>query len=266
MSAPAPPLPQDPYAGAPPEYLAWFSAFFRYDRLHIRQKLLTLSEKYQLDNPDGSPRFYVVRPPKLALNAVLGVAALAVNLLIFYLAFKLFTAQQAVPAFAILFGGGFLLQLAVALLSPYRDIHVYSSEAEDHELLRISQDNKLAIESRYTVRDPFGVEVAVLKRHNIRAILRRQWLAETPGGEPICTVREDKLALALLRRYFGTLYGLLRTNFIFEFPDGSPAGRYDRQLTLTDQYIIDLSGDPWRLIDRRVTLAMAVLLDTGERR
>ncbi len=43
-------------------------------------------------------------------------------------------------------------------------------------------------------------------------------------------------------------------------------GRYDRKLTLTDQYVLDLRPDAARLLDRRVALALAILLDTGESR
>jgi hypothetical protein len=43
-------------------------------------------------------------------------------------------------------------------------------------------------------------------------------------------------------------------------------GEYNRKLTLTDQYVLDLRADPQYLLDRRVVLAVAILLDSAERR
>jgi hypothetical protein len=85
-------------------------------------------------------------------------------------------------------------------------------------------------------------------------------------GEPICSVMEDSLWLALLRRYLGPLWGLLRTNFDIRLPNGTRVGEYNRKLTLTDQYVLNLTGDPYYLVDRRVALALAILLDTAEGR
>jgi len=43
-------------------------------------------------------------------------------------------------------------------------------------------------------------------------------------------------------------------------------GEFKRKFTILDRYVLDMSGDPQRLMDRRVALALGVMLDTGERR
>jgi len=43
-------------------------------------------------------------------------------------------------------------------------------------------------------------------------------------------------------------------------------GEFNRKFTLLDRYVLDLSADPARTFDRRVALALGVMLDTGERR
>jgi len=43
-------------------------------------------------------------------------------------------------------------------------------------------------------------------------------------------------------------------------------GEFNRKFTLLDRYVLDLKADGARVLDRRVALALGVMLDTGERR
>jgi hypothetical protein len=43
-------------------------------------------------------------------------------------------------------------------------------------------------------------------------------------------------------------------------------GEFNRKFTILDRYVLDLSRDSARALDRRVAVAMGVMLDTGERR
>ena len=43
-------------------------------------------------------------------------------------------------------------------------------------------------------------------------------------------------------------------------------GEFNRKFTLFDRYVLDLSADADRTFDRRIALAVGVMLDTGERR
>jgi hypothetical protein len=63
------------------------------------------------------------------------------------------------------------------------------------------------------------------------------------------------------------MFGLLRTNFIILRPDSEDViGEFKRKFTILDRYVLDMTGDPQRLMDRRVALALGVMLDTAERR
>lgn len=256
MSAPAPAFP----VGDP-------AAPYRFDILHVRQKLLTIAQRYIVEDEWGFPRFFVVRPPRLRLNILLGIAALVLNYLVLGLALAaVFIYRDLLAAVLVYMAGPILVGVAVRLLAPYRDIRVYADEAEQAPLLLITQDTKIALRSRYTLYEADGTEVARFERDNLASVLRRSWLATTPAGEPICRVAEDNWFKALLRRYLGPMYGLLRTNFVVELEDGSIIGKYDRQLTLLDQYTLDLRDDRSRLLDRRVALALSILLDSAESR
>jgi hypothetical protein len=166
----------------------------------------------------------------------------------------------------LLIAGGWIAMFVRILLAPYRHIDVFTDESEQFRALSITQDNKIGFYRRYTIFDAAGNPVAQARRNTLKAMWRREWIAETIDGRPICRIREDSLTLALLRRYLGPLFGVLRTNFNFEFPDGTPIGEYNRKLTLTDQYLLDLRQDTYYLIDRRVALALAILLDSAEAR
>jgi hypothetical protein len=54
--------------------------------------------------------------------------------------------------------------------------------------------------------------------------------------------------------------------FIFCLPGGQVVAEFNRKFTILDRYVLDLSKDSARVLDRRVALAMGVMLDTGERR
>jgi hypothetical protein len=69
----------------------------------------------------------------------------------------------------------------------------------------------------------------------------------------------------MLRRLLGPLFGLLRTNFVYLRGD-QMIGEFNRKMTLLDRYVLDMSADRNRHLDRRVALAVGVMLDTGERR
>ena len=88
-----------------------------------------------------------------------------------------------------------------------------------------------------------------------------------PGGEPLALAIEDSIVLSLLRRVIGTFFGFLRTNFVLiRGRDAEIFGEFNRKFTLLDRYVLDLSGDTARTFDRRVAVALGVMLDTGERR
>ncbi len=269
----APAHPEETDAGAPPpdafppEAVAYLQWLFAFHLLTIKQKLIAIAQKYHVFDEYGAPRFYVVRPPKLGMNAVAGFLRTVCFIAVYILAVIVFFQTRSVLlAIVVFFAGINLAKLIRVLLTPYRDIRVYTDETEQWQVLLISQDNKFGLYHWYTLYDTAGQPVARAKRNLLKAIWRRGWTAETLDGRPLCLVREDSLLLAILRRYLGPLWGLLRTNFDLLFPDGTPFGEYNRKFTIRDHYLLNLYGDPEFLVDRRVVLAISILLDTGEGR
>src|SRR2546427_2714553 len=112
--------------------------------------------------------------------------------------------------------------------------------------------------------------MASLRKKYILYNLRNRGCAETPTGQRTALAVEDWMVLSLLRRVLGSLFGLLRTNFILVRLDAGSAGivfgEFNRKFTILDRYVLDLTGDPEQILDRRVGLALGVMLDTGEGR
>lgn len=239
---------------------------FRFHELHVSQKLLTLSQKYYISDENNNPLFFVVRPPKLKINIALGFLYLIFRLVILYITFTLVVYQsQFVLGIFIFVVSNFVLSIAFSLASPYRHIEVYRDDTMQWRLLTITQDNKIGLYRQYTLYDMYGKEIALMQRNVFASIFRRDWWVTDLQGEFITRIREDSLIKSLLRRYLGPMYGLLRTNFNFEDDQSKPIGIYDRKLTITDQYRLMMDDDHYP-IDRRICLAMAILLDTGESR
>jgi hypothetical protein len=99
-------------------------------------------------------------------------------------------------------------------------------------------------------------------------IFRKAWKVYDAAGEKlILLAREDSIIKSMLRRLMGPMLGLLRTNFVLLQPNSEVVlGEFNRKLTLMDKYVLDLSADTNREVDRRLAVALAILLDTGERR
>ncbi|HZP57712.1 MAG TPA: hypothetical protein VFC53_09175 [Dehalococcoidia bacterium] len=159
------------------------------------------------------------------------------------------------------------------------DITIYDDDSKaTRPLLIIRQDHGYAaLHRKYTLIDAASDEpIAHFDRNNVRALFRRAWVVTAADGRVLAHAREDTAALAAIRRivefvpYVGALMALVRTNFRLATvaADGSEAeaGAFNRKLSIADKYVLDLTSDRARLLDRRIALALAILLDTGEAR
>jgi uncharacterized protein YxjI len=148
------------------------------------------------------------------------------------------------------------------------DIRFYADEAETKEIFRIKARSLLDIGgSRYDVFA--GDEQLGTMEHRFGAsLLRTKWAVQTANG-PTLTAQERSLPLALLRRVIDFVpYGeLVPIPYNFELLlDDRVIGSLTRRFQLRDTYVLDLSGDTERRIDRRVAIALAIGLDTMQNR
>lgn len=241
-------------------------ALFDRDRFLLRQKVLTISEKYDVWDEDGRSILFVERPGHHVQNLgalLVGLAAAAVV----FGGFGVVGNSLEAPA---LIGFGFLpafvvLFLVATALSVKRHITFYRDESKAEPLLEVLQDRKFyGVNHTFTVREPQGATLALFRKNVLTDFFRKRWEWMDASGRLVCVAKEDTVLKAILRRFVTRLIPL---NFVFEGPDGREHfGGFDRKFTLLDRYVLDLTPDTRRVLDRRVALALGVLLDTGERR
>ena len=249
---------------------------FGRDKFLLHQKHFTFGkEKYVLFAEDGSPLLYVERPYHTGRDVLALLAALAAFAVVGGL-FAVLAWAVPVEALKWTFGvlavvGGLAAAIVVAIAcSRKRHVWFYRDEAHQEQVMDIQQLEKVHISTAtYTVRDAGGQPLAVLRKNYLYDLFRKRWDCHRPDGSPLCVVREDSLARALFRRYVGGALGtlLVRTNFVFLDPTTDERlGEFNRKFTILDRYVLDMSADVNHRIDRRVAVAIGVMLDTGERR
>jgi hypothetical protein len=244
---------------------------FDRDRFLVLQKRISLHAKYYVWDEDQNVILFVERPV-LWLRSIYALGMAMITGIV--LTISVIVGLSSLEASAVLVVPGIVLVALAAVaiyiwLSPKRHVFFYRDDSRAERLLTVVQDTKNPIVARYTVADAGGEPLGCLRKNYLMNFIRRRWTCHTPDGQPLCLILEDSIILSLLRRLIGPLFGLLRTNFIILSGDGSSyveLGQFNRKFTLFDRYVLDMTADPARSLDRRLAIAIGVMLDTGERR
>jgi uncharacterized protein YxjI len=245
---------------------------FGRDVFLLRQQALRVNERYNVSDERGQPIVFVERPAHLLRNLGAILAAIAVAGI---WATLLTSAAEAmgtgllsnILAMIGIVGAIPLILVVMMALGKKRHVSFYTSEDKTIPVLEVLQDQKVTfVNATFTVRDAEGTVLARLRKNYLFNLIRRKWEVLSPDGRIEWVAREDSIILSLMRR-FVPLMGLIRTNFIFQ-PAGSDRviGEFRRKLTILDRYVLDLKADGARALDRRVAVALGVMLDTVERR
>ena len=246
-------------------------AIFNRDKFLLRQKHLSISEKYDVTDEDGKVILYVERPRHLLRSILSLAAALAVfvffTVVLMFLAVKLHLGphQHRWVVWLIVVLAGLPTAWVLAKLLPKRHVKFFH---QSYVALEVLEDAAFQFPIiTYSVIDLKGQVLARFRKNMIVSIIRKSWDCHRPDGTYLCNAMEDSIILALLRRFIGPFFGLLRTNFVICKGDTEEIiGEFNRKMTLQDRYVLDMSADPTRTVDRRVAVALGVMLDTGERR
>jgi uncharacterized protein YxjI len=268
-----------PLESFPPPPAAAYDQAFRRDKFLVNQKKFSISEKYYVYDESGNPILFVVRPAHV-LRQIGALLAGFATLIVVGLGFTLLGialeqqwGQKGLSVFVIIFGvvAAIVATIAVAVwITPKRHIYIYSDEQKSRLLLEVLQDRKLNfINATYTVRDPNDGHLGSFKKNYLYNFFRKRWYVLNPDGTVRMLAKEDSLILSLLRRILppALMIFIARTNFVMMRPEGDGVvGEFNRKFTLFDKYVLDMSADRQHELDRRMAVALGVLLDTGERR
>lgn len=246
---------------------------FGRDVFLMRQKI-AISEKYEVSDEKGQPIVYVERPAHLLRNLAAVFAGVLAAMVVGGLAVSLSEIDglpDGLEALLVLGGvaAAFVTFIVVAMaLGTLRHVTFYRDAAKRQAVLHVRQDRKVQLVwQTFTLQDAQGTVLGSIRKHVLSNIVRKTWRVHAPDGRTLLVAQEDSVILSLLRRVLGPMYGLLRTNFILRHGESSKVlGEFKRKMTLLDKYVLDLTPDVDRRLDRRLALALGVLLDTGERR
>lgn len=151
------------------------------------------------------------------------------------------------------------------------EIRFFADEAETRELFQIKARTWLDTGgSKYDVIDAQEGNVGLLEHVFGKSLLRSTWRVSSPEGAELALARERSQAMAIVRRlidFVPDVGGLIPIPYNFDLLAGDRViGKMDRKFQLRDRYVLDLSGDPERVLDRRLAIALAIGLDTLQNR
>jgi hypothetical protein len=139
------------------------------------------------------------------------------------------------------------------------DIRVFADEQKTQEVLAIKARQIIDFSAAYDVIDSIsGEKVGALRRKGLKSILRDEWDVLDANDQPVGSLFEDSMALAMLRRLL--LGSLLPQNYDLAINNERVADLKQRFNIFRYELDLDFSMDAGRRLDRRIGLAAATLL------
>ena len=150
------------------------------------------------------------------------------------------------------------------------DIRFYADEGETHELFRIKARSMLDFGgSRYDVLES-DQRIGLLWHKFRESLIRTTWHVGGSDEQEIAIARERSVPGAIARRvvdFVPYVGGYVPIPYNFEILAGEEViGSMDRKFKVRDEYVLDLTGDREKKLDRRLAIALAIGLDTLQNR
>ena len=148
------------------------------------------------------------------------------------------------------------------------ELKFFNDDTQTQEIIRLVPRSILDVSVAYDVYDSASNQkVGVLKRQGLKsALLQDTWIIMDPQDREVGQVQEDSAFLGFLRRYVENVAMFLPQKFHATM-NGTPVALYARHRNFfTSRMDLDFSADANGLFDRRLGLAMAMLLEVVERK
>ena len=150
-------------------------------------------------------------------------------------------------------------------------IRFFADEGETQELFHIQARTWLDTGgSKYDVVDAQQGNIGLLEHVFGKSLFRSTWRVSSPVDEELAIARERSQVMAIARRvidFVPDIGGLIPIPYNFEILAGERViGGMERKFQLRDRYVLDLSGDTGKALDRRLAIALAIGLDTLQNR
>lgn len=157
--------------------------------------------------------------------------------------------------------------LLLLLLVPRRKQVQLYRDLQGTPELALRQETQLSFPIvRFSLRDADGEVICLYSRSFSSVVGRHRWSVEEPRhGLRLARAVEGPTVAAVLRKFAGPLFGLLRTDFTLYIGD-DPVGAIVRRTKLIDRIAVDLNADVRGEVDRRMAIGLAVTIDAMERK
>ena len=252
----------------------YFEIFNR-SKFLIHQNHFAITEKYRVLGENGDELLYVERPRKIfKLFFSLLVAVVLTTVIGIPIGVLATAVVGSVSETAGVLSGLFIGFILIAsflfftiIIYGKRHIKIFRDSSKRETVLSVEQENLFQfIKGKYKVLDHKNELLAKMEKNYISSFFRKSWKWKDENEKVVALIKEESVILAILRKLTGTLFGLLRVNFIFKNSNGGIFGNFNRKISIGDKYMLDLSPDKNKIYDRKVCVAIWILLDTGERR
>jgi hypothetical protein len=143
------------------------------------------------------------------------------------------------------------------------DIRIHADEAETIPMLLIQARQILDFSAAYDVLDPkTKAKLGVLRRKGLTSIVRDSWEFLDATDRPVATLKEDSLAMALLRRFIN----LIPQKFHVE-ANGKMLATYRQRFNpFILKLDVEVTSSGQQALDPRMYLAAGILLAAIEGR
>ncbi|MCW7469251.1 hypothetical protein [Leptospira kanakyensis] len=144
------------------------------------------------------------------------------------------------------------------------DISVYADETKTKELLKIKARSVIDFSAIYDVVDVTSNEaIGSLRRKGFKSILKDSWEILDTKDQVIGSIDEDSMFKAILRRF---LTNLIPQSFFITLNKNQVGVLKQTFNPFVPQFNIDFSSDNANALDRRMGIAIVILLQIIEGR
>ena len=245
---------------APPQSTEVADDVFDRDKFLLRVRYFGRLDSFDVCDEQGLPILFVERTrpyfrlPR-TLGALLAVSLLAVSVVIvFWNSSRGFQGFQAV---AIVVAG--IATWVVYLLGACWRFTVYRDDSRHEALLHIIQEEtRPRLKVSFEVRDGEKCLIARIQKDFLSNLTRKTWHCYAVDQSEVCTAVDVRSNLSLMFRLQQ-----------FTITDGDlqrTLGELKRKPTLLDRRVLDLSADQEGQLDRRIALALGIMLNSIEYR
>ncbi|EMJ88383.1 hypothetical protein [Leptospira meyeri] len=144
------------------------------------------------------------------------------------------------------------------------DITVYADETKSKELLKIKARSVIDFSATYDVVDLTSNEaIGSLRRKGFKSILKDSWEILDTKDQVVGSIDEDSMLKAILRRF---LTNLIPQSFFITINKNQVGILKQTFNPFVPQFNIDFSSDVASALDRRMGIAIVILLQIIEGR